>query len=207
MDSSHCRGLAPALLLLASLSYPQDIPTGWITYHPNQEVRVSSLRPLMARRHEWSDVLLTSLDIAFHDNSVCCGKDSALEDQATSANKLALNEVAAAIQGRHLLSDGRPIQITADYIPGTAANVGYRIINALMSRHALLMVWNSHLYVLYGAVYDEALYSDGTKSDAIRKLLLLDPRFSDSRREVTFNRETDDWGKVQGLLLVSFMSQ
>jgi hypothetical protein len=29
---------------------------------------------------------------------------------------------------------------------------------------------------------------------------LLDPRFSDQRRETQFNRDADDWGQVQGLL-------
>jgi len=38
--------------------------------------------------------------------------------------------------------------------------------------------------------------------DAIRTLLLLDARFSDERRQVTFNRLSDDWGKVQGLLML-----
>ena len=38
---------------------------------------------------------------------------------------------------------------------------------------------------------------------AIHKFLLLDTRYSDSRRKVVFNRETDDWSKVQGMLRVT----
>jgi hypothetical protein len=29
---------------------------------------------------------------------------------------------------------------------------------------------------------------------------LIDTRYSDQRRDVSFNRQTDDWGKVGGLL-------
>ena len=68
-------------------------------------------------------------------------------------------------------------------------------------------VWNSHLYVLYGAIYDETLYSDGTRMNVIHKLLLIDPRFSDARREVVFNRDTDDWTKFEGMLQLTAAPQ
>ena len=61
--------------------------------------------------------------------------------------------------------------------------------------------------MLYGAIYDQAVYSDGSITYVIRKLLLLDTRFSDSRREVTFNRDTDDLSKVQGVLFVQAARQ
>jgi hypothetical protein len=41
----------------------------------------------------------------------------------------------------------------------------------------------------------------------IKKFLLWDTRFSDSRREVVFNRDTDDLGKVEGFLFVDAKSQ
>jgi hypothetical protein len=41
----------------------------------------------------------------------------------------------------------------------------------------------------------------------IHKLLLLDTRYSGSRRAVTFNRETDDWSKVQGMLRLAVAPQ
>jgi hypothetical protein len=43
--------------------------------------------------------------------------------------------------------------------------------------------------------------------DSIFKIFLLDPRFSDQRREVSFDRQTDDWGKVQGLLTLKAVPQ
>jgi len=201
-----------ALLILVSpfvygsLAYGQDIPAATSAFHPNQDVRVN-LPSLMARSHDPSDVLLTSLDLTFHDKSICCGKDSAVVDSVLAVNPLSLTEIAARLQGRHLLSDGRPIMVTTDFMSASSSDIGYRIVAALMGKHALLTVWNSHLYVLYGAIYDETLYSDGTRMNVIHKLLLIDPRFSDAHREVVFNRDTDDWTKFEGMLQVTAAPQ
>jgi hypothetical protein len=73
------------------------------------------------------------------------------------------------------------------------------IIGPLMAQHPLLMDWNRPLYVLYGVVFDEYRYQGGTVH-AIHTLLLVDTRLSDRQRYVSFNRQTDDWGKVTGLL-------
>jgi hypothetical protein len=47
----------------------------------------------------------------------------------------------------------------------------------------------------------------GARQYSIAKFLLLDPRFSDQRRDAVFNRETDDLGKVQGLLTLTVVPQ
>ena len=172
----------------------------------NQEVRVSGLQVLMARSHERSDVLLTSLDTVLHDRRVCCGKDSALEDSAERADPLSLKDVASKLQGRHLLSDGRPIMVTAEYFEPAAINSGM-LIATLRDKHALLLQWNSHVYVCYGVIYDEMYDENGWLQYAIRKFLLLDTRYSDSHRELVFNRETDDWSKVQGMLRLAVAPQ
>ncbi len=67
------------------------------------------------------------------------------------------------------------------------------------------MLWNSNLYVVYGVVFNETLYSSGLHDYAIHKLLLIDPRFSGVRRETCFDRLKDDWEKVKGLLRVRAM--
>jgi hypothetical protein len=70
------------------------------------------------------------------------------------------------------------------------------------------MEWNSHLYVVYGVTYVETVDSQsGAIVDAIHTILLLDTRFSDERRHVSFDRATDDWGKVQGLLMLKAAPQ
>jgi hypothetical protein len=82
-------------------------------------------------------VLLTSLDTIIRGRNVCCGKDSALEDDAEAADPSFLNDVARKLQGRHLLSDGRAIMITAEYFEPAAINSGM-LIATLRDKHALL---------------------------------------------------------------------
>ena len=172
------------------------------------ELKVSGLPALMARSHDARDVLPTALDTIFHDRSVCCGRDSALEDSVAAADPQSLKDIASKLQGRHLLGDGRPIQITAEFWPPDAINSG-KTISALTDKQALLMIWDSHLYVVCGAVYRWVWVGGTTEGGAtamtvIRKFLLLDTRFSDSRREVVFTRGTNDADKVQGLLFLQF---
>jgi hypothetical protein len=191
---------AAGLLALGSLAVGQN-------YYNIQEVRVSDLPALMARSKDPSDVLLTSLDTIFHDRHICCGKDSALQDSAQRADPSSLRDIAAALPGRHLLSDGRAIMVGAEYWDPTAINSG-RLIGTLRSKHALLMEWNSHLYVCLGVTYRQD-YDPGTgiELDTILKFLLLDTRYSDARRDLVFNRETEDWSKVQGMLFLDAKPQ
>jgi hypothetical protein len=178
----------------------------------DEEIQVHNLPALMARTHDPSDVLLTSLDTVIHDREVCCGKDSALEDSALAADPKSLKDVAGKLDGRHLLSDGRPIVVKASYLTPDAVNSGL-LITWFQNQHAALMQWNSHLYVVHGIVYLwTASGGDPTSSGmitmtVIHKFLLWDMRYSDSRREVVFNRESDDPNQVQGLLFVEFKPQ
>jgi hypothetical protein len=192
--------VAIVCLTICGYAWTQD------TYKP-QSVRVDNLPTIVARTHDPSDVLLSSLDTILHDREVCCGKDSALEDSVQRAEPTSLQDIAAKLQGRHLLSDGRPILVTAQYVAPDAI-YGYLMIETLRQKHAMILLWKSHLYVLYGAIYVEDYDPNSyTSTDNISKLLLIDTRFSDSRRMVEFNRQTDDWSKVQGLVWVSFASQ
>lgn len=178
------------------------------TYLPNQEVRIGDLPLLTAPSKDAPDVLATSMEIVFRDPQVCCGKKSALEGPVQSADPLSLKDVGNKFQGRHLLSDGSSILVTAEYLPAASVNSA-RVIASLRAGHPFLMEWNSHLYVVDGVIFDETLDSPGigARMDAIRKLLLLDTRFSDGRREVFFNRLTDDLGKVQGFLMMNIAPQ
>jgi hypothetical protein len=146
-------------------------------------------------------VLSTSLEIILRDKEICCGKNSALNDRVQSAEAKSLPDVDNKLQGRHRLSAGRPIMVTAEFVPPASINSG-QLISALTEKRPLLIEWNSHLYVGYGVIYDKTLdYSSGATMDAIHKVLLVDTRFSDKRREVSFDRLTDNWGNVQGLLM------
>lgn len=187
------------LVCTAAVAVAQDAP-GYV-FRPNQEVRVTNLPSLAAPSTEATAVLATALETIVHDKAVCCGKNSALEDTVLSA-PLSLKELSGKLQGRHVLSDGRPIMMNAEYVAQSSITPDL-MIRSLLDQRALLIDWKSHLYVLYGAIFDETHYDNGQRQFAVHKLLLLDPRFSDQRRETEFNRETDDWGKVQGLLTLA----
>jgi hypothetical protein len=177
--------------------------------YQDQVIEVRDLPALMARSPHSSDVLLTSLDIIIHDRGICCGKDSALEDSVAAADPKSLKDVADKLQGRHLLSDGRPIIVTAIYAASDAVNSGM-LITWFQGQHAALMQWNSHIYVVHGIVY--MWIASGTPDSmqsgtVIKKFLLWDTRYSDSRREVVFNRDSDDLSKVQGFLFLEAKPQ
>jgi hypothetical protein len=161
--------LVAGLLALGCAAHGQD-------YYTNQEVRVPGLRTLVARSHAPSDVLKTSLATIMDDRSVCCGRDSALGDSVEKADPLSLKDIAAKLQGRHLLSDGRPIMVEAMYVEPQAINSGM-LITTLRDKHPLLLAWNFHLYVCYGVTYVKE-YDPNSEAEmyAIRKFLLLDKR-------------------------------
>lgn len=191
------------LVIAFPLTYGQEADTS--VFLPNQEVRVADVPKLTAKSQSVSAVLSTALETIFRDKTLCCGKESALEDDvdyATQSDAVSLKELADKLRGRHRLSDGRPIAVKAEYVPQGSIYANL-IIRTLLDQHAQLMQWKSHLYVLYGALFDETRHYSGAQEYAVHKLFLLDPRFSDERREVVFDRETDDWGEVQGLLTVS----
>lgn len=196
----HVLRVCAFLIFLSSFAHGQtDVPDSPLWFHPNQEIRVANLPSITARSTDSSAVLATALETALHDKTLCCGKDSALED-AVLSDPQSLKELSVRLQGRHLLSDGRPIVVNAEYVPQASITSGL-IIGTLLDQKVPLIERKSHFYVLYGAIFNETRYYGGARQYALHKLLLLDPRFSDGRREVVFNRETDDWDKVRGLLI------
>jgi hypothetical protein len=198
---SHPRGFRSLLTIVFSSLAVCGLAHGQV-YYQDQEVRVHDSPSLMARSHEPLVVLLTSLDTVFHDKDICCGWDSALGDSGAAADPKSLEDVAAKVGGRHLMSDGRPIKVTAEYLAPEAVNAGH-VVTMIANQHAPLMLWNSHLYVVHGVVFVRTEdWSSGETAIVIRKFLLWDTRFSDSRRSVVFDRETEDPSKVQGLLFL-----
>jgi hypothetical protein len=197
--------LTNLVLLCVAVSGPAN---GQILYQ-DQEVQVHRLPSLMARTKDPSDVLLTSLDTVLHDKEICCGTDSALGESALAADPKSLKDVANKLEGRHLLSDGRPILVNSEYLAPDQVSAPH-LVQLLTDQHAALMEWNSHLYVVHGIIYLWTGSDSGEGSSVymvIRKFLLWDTRYSDARREVDFNRETEDASKVQGLLFLQWKPQ
>lgn len=190
------------LLLSSNIAYSQqDIPPAHV-FHPNQVVEVPNLRARVASSPDAAAILSAALETILADPDLCCGKDSALEDVAQSASSLSLKDVGSKIRGRQRLNGGRSVSVTAEYLAPDSINPD-DIIAPLLKKHALLIKWKSQLFVLYGATFDETLDYSGQRQYVIQKLLLLDPRFSDQRRQSAFNRQTDNWKDVQEILKVS----
>jgi len=203
--ASYGLTMGPAFLLSARCVVASCFALCCFAYgqasYPNQEIHIHDLPSLTASSTHASDVLAASLEIVFNDKEICCGKDSALEDSVQSSDPKSLKDIASKLQGRHLLSDGRPIMVTAEYLTPDQVSAGH-LIYMLAANHAPLMLWNSHLYVVNGVSYVENVDTDGGVSYVTHKFFLQDTRFSDSRREVSFDRVTEDAGKVQGLLFL-----
>lgn len=170
----------------------------------DQEIQLHNLPFLTARSKDAGDVLLTALETVVNDREICCSRDSALHDSALRADPTSLKDVSLKLQGRQLLSDGRSVKVTADCVSSDSLNAG-RLIASIQSQQAALIKWHSHVYVLHGVVYrwiasgNIESYSPTT---VIHKLLLWDIRFSDARRDVVFDRTTDDLSKVEGGLFL-----
>jgi len=196
------RSVFPGLLLLF-FAYSKVASAQQST--PDQTLEVHNLPSLMAASPHASDVLLTSLDTVFHDREVCCGKDSALEDVVQTVDPKSLGDLAGKLAGRHMLSDGRVVTVTANYLTPDQVSGG-NMIAQMTKDHAALMQWNHRIYVVHGIVYlwdiTQSPDSGGSASPVIHKFLLWDTRYSDSRREVVFNRETEDPKTIQGLLFL-----
>lgn len=177
--------------------------------YPDKEVLVHGLPELMARSADPTDVLKTSLAIIIGNKSVCCGKDSALEDTVERADPKSLKDLADKLKGRHLLSDGRPIVLTTEFLTPDEINAGH-IIYMLENQHAPLMEWNSQMYVVRGVTYVESEYNaEGniSKLYTVHTFLLEDVRYSDARRRVTFDRTKENAGQVEGFLFLGWQKQ
>ena len=180
---------------------------------PEKEIRVNDLPSVTARASSKdgvahsSDLLAAALEMVLRDEDACCGKDSALEDALQAVDAKSLKDIAERLQGRHVLGDGRVTTVTAEFLAPDQVTAPH-IVAMMHDQHAALMMWNSHLYVLYGVTYVESADTandayNGMYVDAIHKFLLQDVRYADSRRKVVFDRLTEDLSKVQGVLFLS----
>ncbi len=201
--------LVSACLSLAGLFCLSGLAHGQLL-NVDQEIEVRGLSSITSPSPHGSAVLVTSLTAIIHDSEVCCGPDSALEDSVAKANPKSLQDVAAKLNGRHLLGDGRPIAVNAEFFPADKMSAGY-LVTTMTSQRAPLMEWNSRIYVVHGLVFfwTESGTPDAPASPVpvAHKFLLWDTRYSDSRREVVFNRDSDDLGKVQGFLFIQVKLQ
>ncbi len=192
-------GILFSIVAACATAYGQQDTSPGYVFHPNQEARIQSFPTIVADSSADSDVLSASVASAVNSPDVCCGRNSALVDPLASISGFSLKDLGRKLRGKHYFDSGLSFTVTDQYWPGGSVNAE-SIIGTLRAQRPLLTLWNGHLYVMYGAVFGEYLYNDGASTHTIQKLLLVDTRFSDDRRYVTFDRQTDDWSKVTGLL-------
>jgi hypothetical protein len=167
-----------------------------------KSVRVAHVRFQAATSAD--NVLAASVADVVANPEVCCGRSSSRVDVVAAADLRNLVGIASKLQGRHVLGDGRPYVLSATFFSARptlgqmpAANV---ILTFLQGDHAMLMLWNSHLYVVYGADYTETVYngvdSGNSVVDTVDTLQLFDPA---TGAHTTFQRAKDNWDQVQGL--------
>jgi hypothetical protein len=150
-------------------------------------------------------VLAAALETIFRNPDVCCGKNSSLWSAVLSADPVSLKDLSTRVPGRYALSDGRRTVVKAEYVPPSAINPSQLLI-PLMRNQASLIEWESRLYVLYGAIFDEVRDQREGRLFQIHELLLLDVRFSDTRREISFDEGSNGPKELQGLLTLSVVT-
>jgi len=200
------------IVIMASGCVNANSQTCAYVVSPNQELRIAALPPVVAASTSDFAVMKASIATAVLDPNVCCGRNSALGDQVVSARGASLRDLGGKLRGKHYLDNGTSIFVADQYWPAApieqnSVKAG-DIITSLLAQRPLLMNWDGHLYVVYGAIYDVCAagspdYPSYGNFPAIRTLLLVDTRFSDRRRYVSFNRQTNDWGKVTGFLALA----
>jgi hypothetical protein len=124
----------PACLWLAGLFCLSGLVHGQML-NIDQEIEVHGLTSITSPSLHSSDVLITSLTAIVHDPEVCCGRDSALEDSVAKADPKSLQDVAAKLNGRQLLGDGRPIMVNAEFFPTDKMSASY-LVAAMTSQRA-----------------------------------------------------------------------
>ena len=190
------------LTLVSTFSHSQtDFPPAY-RFFPSKEVRVTNLHLRNAKSADSTATLAATLSTIFDDPQVCCGKDSALGDEVFSADSDSIEGLARTLQGRHMLDDGRPILVSAQYVSADSAKAE-QVIAPLLTNKPLLMEWNYHFYVVQGVVFSERAYDNGFHEYLVRQLLLSDPRFTDERMRVAFHANNNSWHEVQGFLILS----
>ena len=122
------------LAMLLGFSGVETSPAFGQVFDKDLEIRVDTLPALVTPSKEPMDVLVTSLAIVFRDEEICCGKDSALGDRVRTADPKSLKDVAIKLNGKHLLSDGRPFVVTADYMAPDTMNSG-TLIGMITAQH------------------------------------------------------------------------
>lgn len=199
-SSAFGMSLIVALFLCAPAA-AQEITSAEVD-HPNQRVTVSNLAVVKAADASSPAVAKAAFAIVLSGLKVKCDAASQLEGVLEGATGPSLHALASRISGASCATNGQTRRVTATFTPNGAIQAD-NVIAPLVEGKPLLVEWKNALYVLYGVVYDEHLFSNGSRTNVIRELLLIDPRYSDQRRLAAFERDKDNFAEVEGIASVA----
>ena len=202
MKTHASRSLLAFGFLLVSFLVAQDLPVDPEVVHPFQRITVPNLTNVTAPNSSEPAVAKAGLAIILSASKLKCDPDSQVESVADSIAGESLKTLVTKISGASCLVDGRMLRVAASFVPNGMIQAN-TIVASIKENKPLLIEWKGALYVLYGVVYDEHLHNSGRQDNVIRELLLIDPRHSDKRRFITFKRDRDDFGAVEGVASIS----
>ena len=167
--------------------------------NPNLRVEVPGLSTTAAE--PGTSVAPAALHIVLKAQNIHCDRYSEVETAIKSVSGNPLKELVGRISGTSCATGTGTIRVAVSFVPNSSIRAD-DLIAGLQAYKPQLINYQNNLYVLYGAVYDEHVYSDGTRMNVIRELLLLDPRYRGKKRAVVFVRDKDDFKQIEGVATI-----
>lgn len=187
------------LLVMSSSSVAKQVLTDPEVVHPDQQAIIPNLEAITLRD---SNSATAAVAILLSSSNVKCDSGSEVEGALSGNAEGSLSMLARKIDGTSCGVNGNTLRISASFTPIGEIRAN-DIVSSIMQKKPLLIRWKEVVYVAYGVVYDQHLFNSGRQDNVIREFLLIDPRFSDSRRLVTFRRQKDDFGQIEGIMSTS----
>jgi hypothetical protein len=142
-----------------------------------------------------------SLQIVLAAQNIHCNDHSESETVVRTVTDASLQEFTTKLAGTNCVTDTGPRKLDATFMPTSSVQAD-DLIAALKGNRAFLVQYKGSFMVLYGATYDAHLRSDGSRMNVVRRLLLLDPRYQDDRRWVSFRRDNDHLSDIAGFVSI-----
>jgi hypothetical protein len=190
-------------LVISSAAQDSSIPDPEVV-HPNIRVTVPNLLAAKSRDETSGAVAKAAMVTVLSASSVNCDRASQINAVLEANGGAPLQTLAEKLAGTSCMTNGTTTHLSAQFTPSGSIQAD-GIIAPLLRGKPLLIRWNGMLFVLHGVVYDEHLHNSGKRENVIRQLLLIDPRHSDERRYISFDRQRDDLSQVEGIAEIRFV--
>lgn len=117
-----------------------------------------------------------------------------------------LHDTALKVNGTSCLTTEGSVRIGMRFIPKEDIRSEY-VLQCLVDRQPMLFEWKHNIYVLYGMIYDQQVGGGENYSTyyVVRKFLLIDPRYSNQRRFVSFVPPQDKMNDVSGAAILAVL--